>query len=149
MLKKTVRPEFLNRIDEIIMFTPLNQEEVTQIVRLQIDALSDMLKDKSIKLSATEDAITLVTLKYPDENGVTQSKTGQLSGGSALFSNLGMYAAKGVDSWLEVYVDVAPDEDREIISGRTFRLGIRDTGNTISTFTAVRLGDLHGTVLRT
>jgi len=63
LLKKTVRPEFLNRIDEIIMFTPLNQEEVTQIVRLQIDALSDMLKDKSIKLSATEDAIISLSKK--------------------------------------------------------------------------------------
>ena len=63
LLKKTVRPEFLNRIDEIIMFTPLNQEEVTQIVRLQIDALPDMLKDKSIKLSATEDAILSLSKK--------------------------------------------------------------------------------------
>ncbi|MDN3644142.1 ATP-dependent chaperone ClpB [Lutimonas halocynthiae] len=63
LLKKTIRPEFLNRIDEIIMFTPLNQEEVTQIVRLQIDALSDMLKEKSINLSATEDAIFSLSKK--------------------------------------------------------------------------------------
>jgi ATP-dependent Clp protease ATP-binding subunit ClpB len=63
LLKKTIRPEFLNRIDEIIMFTPLNQEEVTQIVRLQIDALSEMLKEKSIKLSATEDAIFSLSKK--------------------------------------------------------------------------------------
>ena len=63
LLKKTIRPEFLNRIDEIIMFTPLNQEEVTQIVRLQIDALSEMLKEKSINLSATEDAIFSLSKK--------------------------------------------------------------------------------------
>jgi ATP-dependent Clp protease ATP-binding subunit ClpB len=63
LLKKTIRPEFLNRIDEIIMFTPLNQEEVTQIVRLQINALTKMLKEKNISLSATEDAIESLSKK--------------------------------------------------------------------------------------
>jgi len=63
LLKKTVRPEFLNRIDEIIMFTPLNQEEVTKIVRLQINALSNMLKEKNILLSATEEAISSLSIK--------------------------------------------------------------------------------------
>lgn len=57
LLKKTVRPEFLNRIDEIIMFTPLNREEVTQIVKLQIKALSKKLEEKNIALSSTEEAI--------------------------------------------------------------------------------------------
>ena len=46
LLKKTIRPEFINRIDEIIMFTPLNQDEVTQIVRLQINALVKNVKRK-------------------------------------------------------------------------------------------------------
>jgi len=63
LLKKTIRPEFINRIDEIIMFTPLNQDEVTQIVRLQINALAKMLKEKSIFLSATEDAIASLSKK--------------------------------------------------------------------------------------
>jgi len=63
LLKKTVRPEFINRIDEIIMFTPLNQDEVTQIVRLQIKGLSKMLKEKNISLSATEDAIFSLSKK--------------------------------------------------------------------------------------
>ena len=63
LLKKTIRPEFLNRIDEIIMFTPLNQEEVTKIVRLQINALSNMLKEKNIQLSATEEAISSLSIK--------------------------------------------------------------------------------------
>ncbi|MGI9530421.1 ATP-dependent chaperone ClpB [Lutimonas sp.] len=63
LLKKTIRPEFLNRIDEVIMFTPLNQEEVTQIVRLQINALSKMLKDKNILLRATEEAIASLSTK--------------------------------------------------------------------------------------
>jgi ATP-dependent Clp protease ATP-binding subunit ClpB len=45
------------------MFTPLNQEEVTQIVRLQINALTKMLKEKNISLSATEDAIESLSKK--------------------------------------------------------------------------------------
>ncbi|WKK64680.1 ATP-dependent chaperone ClpB [Lutimonas zeaxanthinifaciens] len=57
LLKKTIRPEFLNRIDEIIMFTPLNKEEVTQIVKLQINALSKMLEEKNISFSTTDEAI--------------------------------------------------------------------------------------------
>ena len=57
LLKKTIRPEFINRIDEIIMFTPLNKEEVRRIVELQIHALSEMLKEKSIELTSTEEAI--------------------------------------------------------------------------------------------
>ncbi|MCA0931968.1 ATP-dependent chaperone ClpB [Lutimonas saemankumensis] len=57
LLKKTIRPEFLNRIDEIIMFTPLNKEEVTQIVKLQIKALAEMLEEKNIALSSTDEAI--------------------------------------------------------------------------------------------
>jgi ATP-dependent Clp protease ATP-binding subunit ClpB len=63
LLKKTIRPEFINRIDEIIMFTPLNQEEVTQIVRLQINALSKMLLEKNITLSTTEEAIQSLSFK--------------------------------------------------------------------------------------
>jgi ATP-dependent Clp protease ATP-binding subunit ClpB len=63
LLKKAIRPEFINRIDEIIMFTPLNQEEVTQIVRLQINSLSKMLLEKNITLSTTEEAINSLSLK--------------------------------------------------------------------------------------
>ena len=63
LLKKTIRPEFINRIDEIIMFTPLNQEEVTQIVELQVNALSKMLKEKNIIFEATNDAIENLSKK--------------------------------------------------------------------------------------
>ncbi len=63
LLRKQIRPEFLNRIDEIIMFTPLNKEEVTQIVKLQIDLLAKMLKDKSVAFSATQSAIDLLADK--------------------------------------------------------------------------------------
>jgi len=63
LLKKTIRPEFLNRIDEIIMFTPLNKQEVTKIVKLQLELLTRMLKEKNIQFSATEDAIESLTEK--------------------------------------------------------------------------------------
>jgi ATP-dependent Clp protease ATP-binding subunit ClpB len=63
LLKKTIRPEFLNRIDEIIMFTPLNKAEVKSIVELQIKALSGMLKEKGIELTWTEEAIDSLSAK--------------------------------------------------------------------------------------
>jgi ATP-dependent Clp protease ATP-binding subunit ClpB len=63
LLKKTIRPEFLNRIDEIIMFTPLNRDEVTQIVRLQLNSLTKMLKEKNINFSTTEDAVESLSKK--------------------------------------------------------------------------------------
>ncbi|MGA9269356.1 MAG: ATP-dependent chaperone ClpB [Lutimonas sp.] len=63
LLKKTIRPEFLNRIDEIIMFTPLNQEEVRSIVTLQMQALSEMLREKNIELTWTEEALDSLSVK--------------------------------------------------------------------------------------
>ena len=57
LLRKNIRPEFLNRIDEIIMFTPLNKTEVAKIVQLQMDLLTKMLAEKGIKLSITEEAL--------------------------------------------------------------------------------------------
>ena len=48
MLKKTIRPEFLNRIDETIMFQPLNKNEIEQIVRLQINGIKKMLEENGI-----------------------------------------------------------------------------------------------------
>lgn len=56
MLKQTIRPEFLNRIDEIIMFTPLSKGETRRIVDLQIASIHKMLKDSGIELRVTEDA---------------------------------------------------------------------------------------------
>ncbi len=57
LLKKTIRPEFLNRIDEIIMFQPLNREEVKQIVRIQFEKLQEMLKHNDMTITASEEAI--------------------------------------------------------------------------------------------
>lgn len=57
LLKRNIRPEFLNRIDEIIMFTSLNREEIRQIVQLQTQQLSALLAEKDIHLEFSEAAI--------------------------------------------------------------------------------------------
>jgi ATP-dependent Clp protease ATP-binding subunit ClpB len=60
MLKKTIRPEFLNRIDEIIMFTPLDEEQIRQIVAMQLAGVKKMLAKNGITLEATDAAIQLL-----------------------------------------------------------------------------------------
>lgn len=61
LLRQTVRPEFINRIDDIIMFTPLNKREVTKIVELQLKNVSKMLLNQHITLDATDEAIQYLT----------------------------------------------------------------------------------------
>ncbi len=63
LLKQSVRPEFLNRIDEIIMFTPLNKTEIHQIVKLQLDGLAKMLLQKDIHISYTDEAVETLANK--------------------------------------------------------------------------------------
>ncbi len=60
LLKQQIRPEFLNRIDEIIMFTPLTRDDVRQIVEMQIAKLSRLLEKRDIHLHAEVDAIDLL-----------------------------------------------------------------------------------------
>ena len=60
MMKKTIRPEFLNRIDEIIMFTPLNESEIEQIVRLQTTAVTKLLNENGVTFEATDEAIHFI-----------------------------------------------------------------------------------------
>ncbi len=60
MLRQTIRPEFLNRIDETIMFTPLNEQEIEQIVGLQIGSIHKMLTENGIDLRVTDDAVRLI-----------------------------------------------------------------------------------------
>ena len=75
MLKKTIRPEFLNRIDDIIMFLPLNKEQVQQIVRLQINGVKKMLAANGIDLKLTDEAIGfLATVGYEPEFGARPVK---------------------------------------------------------------------------
>jgi len=63
LLRQTIRPEFLNRIDEIIMFTPLNRAEINQIVKIQLDGLVKMLKEKEIQIEYTEDLVEALAIK--------------------------------------------------------------------------------------
>ncbi|MEO1013144.1 MAG: ATP-dependent chaperone ClpB [Bacteroidota bacterium] len=58
LLRKAIRPEFLNRIDDIIMFTPLGKEDITKIVRLQLDLLKKMVAKQHIVIDATDEAVT-------------------------------------------------------------------------------------------
>ena len=60
MLKKTIRPEFLNRIDDIIMFQPLTQPQIEQIVRLQVNDIQKLLKDQEVMLNVSDAAVKLV-----------------------------------------------------------------------------------------
>ncbi|MCC8154653.1 MAG: AAA family ATPase, partial [Tannerellaceae bacterium] len=60
LLKKTIRPEFLNRIDEIIMFTPLNEQEIRKIVKLQLNILKGILDKNGIELQFTPEALTFI-----------------------------------------------------------------------------------------
>ena len=60
MLKQRIRPEFLNRIDEVIVFTPLDENEIKQIVGLQIDNVKRLLEHNGLRLSVTEAAIALL-----------------------------------------------------------------------------------------
>ncbi len=57
LLRQTIRPEFLNRIDEIIMFKPLSKEEIGEIVKLQVNDLQRLLGDKDIRIELTEHAV--------------------------------------------------------------------------------------------
>ena len=75
MLKKTIRPEFLNRIDETIMFLPLNREEIEQIVMLQINGIKNMLGGNGITLEMTDEAVRFIaSTGYDPEFGARPVK---------------------------------------------------------------------------
>ena len=75
MLKKTIRPEFLNRIDETIMFLPLNKTEIEQIVRLQINGIQHMLEENGVTLQLTDEAVDFIaTAGYDPEFGARPVK---------------------------------------------------------------------------
>ena len=75
LLKQTIRPEFLNRIDETIMFTPLNEAEIEQIVKLQIDSVKKMLAANGIMLEVTPAALHYISEEgYDPEFGARPVK---------------------------------------------------------------------------
>ena len=75
MLKKTIRPEFLNRIDETIMFLPLTKDEIAQVVSLQMNAVKKMLEPQGFTLNVTDAAIRyLADAGYDPEFGARPVK---------------------------------------------------------------------------
>ncbi len=75
LLKQSLRPEFLNRIDEIVMFTPLNRDEVRQIVGLQVAHLKELLSDRKIGLHFTDEVLDwLAQLGYDPQFGARPLK---------------------------------------------------------------------------
>ncbi len=75
LLKKTIRPEFLNRIDEVIMFEPLSRNNVSEIVKIQFEALRKQLAEKDFKITATEEALDwLSQLGYDPQFGARPVK---------------------------------------------------------------------------
>ena len=75
LLKQRIRPEFLNRIDEIIMFTPLTESEIKQIVKLQIDGVSRMLEKNGVHLEVTDKCLDFLAQEgYDPEFGARPVK---------------------------------------------------------------------------
>ena len=75
LLKKSVRPEFLNRIDETIMFTPLTKNDITSIVRMQFNRLAKRLEAMDIQIDITENAVDeLARLGYNPQFGARPVK---------------------------------------------------------------------------
>ncbi len=75
MLKQTIRPEFLNRIDDIIMFSPLDEDEIAQIVRIQLGIIAKMLHENGIELRYTDEAIdSIARAGYDPEFGARPVK---------------------------------------------------------------------------
>ena len=75
MLKQTIRPEFLNRIDETIMFLPLTQEQIAGVVRLQLERAKEMLMPQGLVLTWTEPAVKhLAEIGYDPEFGARPVK---------------------------------------------------------------------------
>ena len=108
MLKKTIRPEFLNRIDETIMFLPLDKEEIEQIVRLQIEGIRRMLADNGVTLQLTDAAVQFIaSTGYDPEFGARPVKRAIQR---YLLNDLSKkLLAQEVDSSHPIHVDVAGD----------------------------------------
>ncbi len=75
LLKNTIRPEFLNRIDETVIFTPLSRQEISEVVNIQLRSINKVLKDQNIELVLTDEALNFVAdLGYDPEFGARPVK---------------------------------------------------------------------------
>lgn len=66
LLKRTIRPEFLNRIDEVIMFQPLSRKEIRQVVNIQFNLLKNRLEENGIHIEATDEVLDFLAEKGYD-----------------------------------------------------------------------------------
>jgi ATP-dependent Clp protease ATP-binding subunit ClpB len=75
LLRKSLRPEFLNRVDEIVMFRPLDIDQIKEIVKIQMQRVARLLKDQSIEIEITDEAIELLTERgYDPQSGARPVK---------------------------------------------------------------------------
>jgi len=109
LLKKTIRPEFLNRIDETIMFSPLTKTDVRQIVKLQLKNVFKALKENNIWLNTTEEAIDWLTrVGYDPQFGARPVK--RLIQKSVLNELSKQILANKVDKETDLVLDVFEDK---------------------------------------
>ncbi|MBQ8361906.1 MAG: ATP-dependent chaperone ClpB [Bacteroidaceae bacterium] len=108
MLKKTIRPEFLNRIDETIMFLPLDKDEIERIVLMQVNGIRKMLSENGVTLELTDDAVRFIaSTGYDPEFGARPVKRAIQR---YLLNDLSKkLLAQEVDSSRPIHVDVAGD----------------------------------------
>jgi ATP-dependent Clp protease ATP-binding subunit ClpB len=75
LLRKSMRPEFLNRVDEIVMFKPLDIDQIREIVVIQLDRVKKMLQEHNIDLKVTDDAVSWIAEKgYDPQSGARPVK---------------------------------------------------------------------------
>jgi ATP-dependent Clp protease ATP-binding subunit ClpB len=105
LLKSAIRPEFLNRIDEIIMFKPLDEDEIKEIVRLQIQLLERKLAKRQVKISVSEPAIAHISnIGYDPQFGARPIK--RLIQKSILNQLSKMILSGEINTESEVYIDL-------------------------------------------
>ena len=109
LLKAQMRPEFLNRIDEIIMFTPLDENEIAQIVHLQVSAVAKMLSKNGITLEATDAAVAfLAKAGYDPEFGARPVK--RVIQNMVLNNLSKVIIAQNIDREKPIVIDCVGDE---------------------------------------
>ncbi|NQX93045.1 MAG: type VI secretion system ATPase TssH, partial [Flavobacteriales bacterium] len=107
--RQSFRPEFLNRIDETILFTPLNRKEIKKVVELQLKRLEDRLESANIQLKATPDAIQYLADKgYDPQYGARPVK--RVIQKQVLNSLSKALLSGDVDSSAAVVMDVFDDQ---------------------------------------
>ncbi len=115
LLRKTIRPEFLNRVDEIIMFQPLTKEEIRQVVELQLQVIRNILSKNEISIHATPEAVRFIADQgYDPQYGARPIK--RLIQKQVLNELSKMILSGEVDRNMEIEIDV--DNDKLVFRNR-------------------------------